>query len=395
MTGMKFRVTTWAIAGFLALSAAALTTVPATAVQAKTAATAAAEHGWQLSFQLPSLAGETDRVLAIAATDASHAWAVGGKSGKVNGQTVGVPAVFKWNGSSWSEVKLPGPARVGYFSAVSATSAGNVWAIGGCEGCASFAAHYNGSGWTWYSSPAKGADTGMAALGSADVWVADYTHLLHRTGSTWKSYSAPGWNGVWTVAGTAPDSVWAAGLASITLQPEVLHWNGSSWSTVKGLPLVTLPANGEAIPESIAIGTHKDVYVAGLIEYPVPQSGLYEYAPFVLHEYQNKWTLLTIPSSFPAGYGFSRLASDGAGGFWASAIESGAAGLTGPQRLVHYSGGKWTITSLPAISKAGDTPSAPSVDELAAVPGTQQVWAPIFYYQVSGNPRDAIYRYLP
>lgn len=377
------------------MSAAALTTVPATAAQVKTAATAATKRGWQFSFQLPALAGETDRVLAIASAGTSHAWAVGGQTGKVNGQTVGVPAVFTWNGKSWSQVKLPGPAREGYFSAVSAISASNVWAIGGCEGCSSFAAHYNGSRWTWYSSPAKGADSGLAALGSTDVWVADYARLLHRTGSTWKSYNTPGWNGVWTVAGTASNSVWAAGLASVTLQPEVVHWNGSSWSAVKGLPLLKLPANGEAIPESIAIGTHKDVYVGGLIEYPVPQTGLHEYKPFALHEYRNQWTLLTIPSSVPAGYGLSRLASDGAGGFWASAIESGAAGVTLPQKLVHYNGGKWTITSTPAISKVGNTPSAPSVDDLAAVPGTQQVWAPIFYFQLSGNPRDAIYRYLP
>jgi hypothetical protein len=69
--------------------------------------------------------------------------------------------------------------------------------------------------------------------------------------------------------------------------------------------------------------------------------------------------------------------------------------VTLPQKLVHYNGGKWTITSTPAISKVGNTPSAPSVDDLAAVPGTQQVWAPFFYFQLSGNPRDAIYRYLP
>jgi hypothetical protein len=393
---MVFRGAAWATAGILALSAAVIAAAPATAMQAKTSASAATGHGWQFSFQLPADAGETDRVLAIAATDADHAWAVGGKPGKVAGQTVGVPAVFTWNGKSWSEAKLPGPAREGYFSAVSATSADNVWAIGGCqEGCSSFAAHYNGSGWTWYSSPAKGPDSGMAALGTSDVWIADYTHLLHRTGRTWKSYNAPGWNGVWTVAGTASNSAWAAGLASITLQPEVLHWNGSSWSTVKGLPSVALPVNGEAIPESIAIGTHKDVYVAGLIEYPAPPSNLETYKPFVLHEYRDKWTLLTIPASFPAGYGLSQLASDGAGGFWASAVFAGASTTSVAQKLVHYSGGTWTVTALPTIPKSGDTPSNPSVDQLAAVPGTRQVWAPIFYFQISGNPRDAIYHYLP
>jgi hypothetical protein len=54
---------------------------------------------------------------------------VGGKLAIVDGQAEGVPAVFHWNGKSWSRVTLPGPIHEGYFSAVSARSATDVWAI--------------------------------------------------------------------------------------------------------------------------------------------------------------------------------------------------------------------------------------------------------------------------
>ena len=53
--------------------------------------------------------------------------------------------------------------------------------------------------------------------------------------------------------------------------------------------------------------------------------------------------------------------------------------------------GKWTITSLPAIPAS----IAPRVDDLAQVPGTGQVWAPVFYEATSGAPRDAILHYTP
>jgi hypothetical protein len=350
--------------------------------------------GWSISYQLPGQTGSTDEVNAVAATGPDDAWAVGGKPGVLHGQGVGVPAVFHWNGRSWSQVALPGPVHVGYFSAVSASSATDVWAIGGCNsGCTSFAANWNGVKWTWHSSPAA-ADSAMAAFSPSDVWVADYGHLDEWTGNSWRRFSAPGWNGVWTIAGTGPKNIWAGGLASGTLQPEVLHWNGTSWSNLR-LPALALPTNGEAVPQSIAVDSASDVWVDGIIEYPQPSTGLTEFKPFVLHWNGSTWQQLAVPASFPSGFGLSWLTSDGAGGFWADAVQPSASGTSSPMKLVHFNSGAWTITPVPPIPGSAVFPSAPAIDDLTQVPGTGQIWAPVLYSNLSEVPRDVILRYIP
>lgn len=356
------------------------------------AAAAVPRSGWSISYHLPSQSGATDSVNAIAATGPDSAWAVGGKPGVVNGQGAGVPAVFHWNGKTWSQVTLPGPARVGYFSAVSASSATDVWAIGGCySGCAEFAANWNGKKWTWHSSVVTRPDSAMAAFGPSDVWVADYTYLDRWTGRSWRRYAAPGWNGVWTLAGTAASNIWAAGLALGGLQPEALRWNGTSWKAAS-LPRIALPVNGQAIPSGIAADSASDVWLDGIVQYAQGA----EYKPFVLHWNGAAWRQVAVPSSFPAGFGLGWISGDGAGGFWADAIEPSASGTSMPEKLVHYSGGQWTVTPLPVIPGSAVFPSAPAVDDLAQVPATRQIWAPVFYYgNPSGAPQDAILRYVP
>jgi hypothetical protein len=366
--------------------------VAAVALAAPPAAAAGPKAGWSISYHLPVQTGSTDKVNAIAATGPGDAWAVGGKLGIVNKQAVGVPAVFHWNGKSWSQVTLPGPAHVGYFSAVSASSATDVWAIGGCDqGCTAFAANWNGKKWTWHSSVATTPDSAMAAFSQSDVWVADYTYLDRWTGRSWRRYAAPGWNGVWTLAGAGANNIWAAGLAVGGLQPEVLHWNGASWKAAS-LPHITLPVDGQAVPKGIAADSASNVWVDGTIQY----SQGTEYKPFVLHWNGSAWGQLAVPASFPADFGLSWIASDGAGGFWADATSPSASGTSLPVKLVHYSGGRWTITPLPAIPGSAVTPSAPEVDDLTQVPGTRQVWAPVAYFaNPSGAPRDAILHYSP
>jgi hypothetical protein len=371
------------------LGLAGLGLAPAPAMAAGSAATG----GWHISYQLPVQNGDADSVEAIAATGGSNAWAFGGQLQVVSGQAEGVPAAFRWNGTAWSQETLPAPLEEGYFSAASASSASDVWAISSsCEGCDTFAGRWNGTAWSWNSGVSNAYS--VAALAGSDVWVAAQAGLEHWNGDAWRTYTAPGPNGVSSVSGIAADEVWATGLATGGLQPEAAFWNGKSWS-LQTLPKYTLPANGQAIPAQVVAQAQNDVWIEGYIQWLDPTTQLEDYKPFVLHWNGTAWSQLQIPASLPSNMGFTSLTGDGDGGFWALdvALQTAGTGITPAEDLVHYIGGKWTVEALPAVPDS--TPGTTSVTGLFHVPGTQQVWAPATYDNSSGQPNDLIFRYTP
>lgn len=357
------------------------------------AAGSAATSGWQISYQLPVQNGDSDGVNAIAAVGGGNAWAFGGQLEVVSGQAEGVPAAFHWNGTAWSQATLPAPVQEGYFSAASASSASDVWATSSsCEGCDTFAGHWNGTVWSWNSGVPNAYS--VAALAGSDVWVAAQAGLEHWNGHSWRTYAAPGANGVSSVAGVAADEVWATGLASDGLQPEAAFWNGKSWS-LQTLPQITLPTNGQAIPEQVIADAQNNVWIEGYIQWPDPTTQLEDYQPFVLHWNGTAWSQLQVPASLPSNMGFTELTGDGGSGFWALdvALQTVGTGITPAEDLVHYNGSKWTVEALPAIPDS--TPGTTAVTGLFQVPHTHQVWAPATYENSSGQPSDLIFRYIP
>jgi hypothetical protein len=372
----------WAVAGIvLALSL--------TALPAASAATPAAV-GWNVVYTLPAQNGDTDTVEGIAATGPNNAWAVGGKLQVVGGQAEGVAAVFHWNGKSWSQRTLPGPVHEGYFSAVSASSASDVWAVGGCEECTPFAANWNGKKWTWYSSVSSSADPSAAAFSTSNVWVADYSNINHWNGTSWKQYTAPGWNGVWSLSGVAPDNIWAAGLAVGGLQPEALHWTGGSWKATT-IPTMSLPVNGQAIPQAVVAESSANVWEGGDIQWPDPTSGLTDHEPFMLHWNGTTWSQLSMPSSLPQDYGFAAVAPDGTGGFWATDVPADSVSGSQPEYLEHYSDGQWTQDAVPVVAGTTNT----TVSALAGVSGSQDLWAATTFQNAQGDYDYAIASYTP
>lgn len=374
-----------AVAAVLSLAALSLAGTPALAA-GSTAAT-----GWQISFQLPVQNGDSDSVTAVAAAGRRNAWAVGGQLEVVSGQAEGVPAVFHWNGTAWSQVSLPGPVQEGFFSGASASSAANVWAISGsCGGCDTFAARWNGTAWS--SNAGVPNAFSVAAIRGSDVWVAAQAGLVHWNGHRWRTFTAPGPNGVSSVSGVAADEVWAAGLGSDGLQPEAAFWNGTSWS-LQTLPTITLPGNGQAVPQQVVADAQNNVWMEGYIQWPDPTTQLEDYQPFVLHWNGTAWSQLEVPASLPSNMGFTELTGDGGSGFWALdvALQTVGTGITPAEDLVHYNGSKWTVEALPVIPDS--TPGTTSVTGLFQVPGTHQVWAPATYDDSTGQPLGLIFRY--
>jgi hypothetical protein len=94
--------------------------------------------------------GQTNRLFAVYALNATHIYAVGDTS---SNNTSGF--VTTWNGSSWSNPVLV-PSSISTLSSVYALSSKNVWAVGqyGANGILNtLVFHYNGSSWSQISSP--------------------------------------------------------------------------------------------------------------------------------------------------------------------------------------------------------------------------------------------------
>ncbi len=202
-----------------------------------------------LSFTRYTLAG-------VAAVSANDIWAVGKTF-------TGDPLIEHWNGSAWSVVEgpsLPG----GSLNAVAARASNDVWAVG-TQSSGTLVEHWNGSAWSVVASPntppqrpgATVSDvlTGVTATAANDAWLSGYsidtvsgsflplkTLVEHWNGSTWSIVSSPspkGHNTLSAIRALASNDVWAVGngwtdqATGVPVEtPELIHWNGTSWSSV-------------------------------------------------------------------------------------------------------------------------------------------------------------------
>src|SRR5262249_19236111 len=77
-----------------------------------------------------------------------------------------------WNGGAWSVVPNPDAESGSQFTAVTATGAGDVWAVGSASGH-TLTEHWDGSAWTvvpWPPTSGGSFLAGAVALSAGDVW---------------------------------------------------------------------------------------------------------------------------------------------------------------------------------------------------------------------------------
>jgi hypothetical protein len=131
---------------------------------------------WQL-VSTPTTAGNTGQLLGVVARSASDVWAVGGESNNARAN----PVAMHWNGSAWSEHKVPSLSPNAILLDVVATTAGDLWATGGSFSASDggWVAHYDGSAWTIVPGTSiQGLDFGypnsIVATGD-DIWTGGYS----------------------------------------------------------------------------------------------------------------------------------------------------------------------------------------------------------------------------
>lgn len=145
-------------------------------------------NGTSWSLATPAMlnvgAGESGGVPVAASGIAQNdVWAVGGvEVTDQNHVQTQNPFAIHWNGTQWTEVATPPaavPSAANAFTAVSALTTNDVWAVGINSG-GGFIEHWNGTSWSMAPTPALGVSGsalfGIAKSGATSLWAVGSTN---------------------------------------------------------------------------------------------------------------------------------------------------------------------------------------------------------------------------
>jgi hypothetical protein len=230
---------------------------------------------WPLRAAVPA-PGYSSDLYGVYCVTAGDCWAVGQYTKHLSAtSSVTLNQVLHWNGRTWSTAPAPSPGGTAgdgdsSLASVRCATARDCWAVGFYEhnnNEQSQALHWNGLHWSIIATPSPartvGSSSGFNALisvtcpGVKNCWAVGQTgkpagssvlvlnEVLHWNGAKWTSIPAPSPGGtksgdesaLESVRCTSPGNCWAAGVAGSLHTPdifgnEMLHWNGSKWSTV-------------------------------------------------------------------------------------------------------------------------------------------------------------------
>jgi hypothetical protein len=187
---------------------------------------------------VPGPPGSEDRQLQdVVAISPSDVWAVGAESApdpNNPGSYIDRTLTEHWDGSSWTVVPSPNhsDSSFDYFSAVSASSPTNVWALG-----------------QWTTDSAYG--------NSIQRWDGDAWQIVEHPFSDFP-IPGGGTTNFWNLATLSPTNVWFAGYyveSASNLLPVLEHWDGSSWQDVN------VQAGGQLI--DITASSARDIWMLG------------------------------------------------------------------------------------------------------------------------------------
>jgi hypothetical protein len=245
---------------------------------------------WAASTLQTSVA--RSELLGVARLGPTNVWAVGGDTDTGTNRD---PLAMHWTGSSWTQSSLPALSGATLFG-VDGSSATDVWAVGSVgDPGRTLALHWNGTAWARFATPSPGDNAvllDVTAVSATDAWAvgtrqdvaggASRPVVLHWGGSTWTTVSEPaGVTGELDAAATAPDGdLWAAG-GGFSADPSagiVAHRQGGAWNT---------STSNDASWSAVAPLSDTDVWVGG-------DDGL---APWSSHWDGSAWRSIAEPSA--------------------------------------------------------------------------------------------------
>ena len=232
----------------------------------------------------PAVLHRDESLLAVGASSATDAWAVGFT--KTVGAAGRFPLAAPWNGMAWTIVPTPTltGGSMSTLTGVVDFSPTNAWAVGRGRNGAALAEHWNGSTWSVVPVPTPAGSSssqlsGISAVSPSNIWavgsattvvgttVVGRTLAEHWNGTAWSivtSRNATNSNLLTGVAAVAANDVWAVGYTITTdgsNQPDktlIEHWNGSAWSVVAS----PSPASNDTL-SGVAARSATDVWAVG------------------------------------------------------------------------------------------------------------------------------------
>jgi hypothetical protein len=328
----------------------------------------AAAHAW------------TSQLVATGAGDAWSFWT------SCTVCTVGQPAttfrVEHWDGTSWAQASVPQAlaATAGSAVALGASSASNAWLV-----APGAVLRWNGA--SWQRQPVPGWVTlGSAGLYkvSAAVFGPDSAWVFSLDRNAEKNYYAARYNGRdWArvalpgspeqVSALAPDDIWVLGATRATAASGnpatiLMHWNGTSWTSVAApgdaVPASTTVDNGELV----ATGP-RDAWLVRQEQRVGSDGQTVVTGAYLLHWDGTSWAKVSIGA--PAQTSIEAMAADGQGGLWLAGL---GVSSPSPGEFLHYSGGHWTSAAIPGGTLNG-TPRVGLGGGITWIPGTRSLWA--------------------
>ena len=233
--------------------------------------------------------------------------------------------------TTWKQVAFPGQGcRV---NVAAAAKGGRVFAS--CERIVGNSREYEWSGTKWVLiRTLPGAVSSLSVLSATDVWYFGDHGVVHWNGKTWKQLTKS------TDGGSARSDtdVW------VFTGEVISHYNGKKWTAVQSY--------GPTGITGILALSATSVYATGT-----------EAAAAALLHYNGKRWSRTWESGDQETFPEQRIVRDGKGGLWILAADD-----TERAQMLHYTGGKMRVATLPAASF-----EYYSVSNLAQIPGTAEM----------------------
>jgi hypothetical protein len=296
---------------------------------------------------------------AVIAPARNDAWVFGGTNPGASSQ----PVAERWNGRIWHAALLPGGLG-SFISGASASGQANVWAVSSFGG---YVLRWNGNRWsvarTW--NPAAQA-TCITAISPTDVWLfgapgdgGQGTGTWRFDGHTWTRITGPG-SAVYRASAISRRSIW--GITAGPRGGSVERWDGRGWHRIR-----TGSALAGTRLDDVLATSPRSVWVVA--NFPASAADG--------HIVVARWNGRTWRRYEARGLAIPRrLAADGHGGIWLTAMTLGS---QTESRLLHLSrSGRWTQT---AIARGLGN----SISDLALVPGTWSLWGSGGFLTASGG----------
>lgn len=275
----------------------------------------------------------------------------------------------------WRAVPSADPHRIWYdrFNSVAGVSPREAWAVGdsytGREngGRGSFIERWDGRRWRLAPAPIPPGATlwSVSASGAGDVWAVGMRRnggqlIEHWDGARWRMARAPQPGGIlYAVAARTPRDVWAVGTRKRDrgFEPLIEHWDGTRWTVIPSpSPPVAPGQRRDSILRAVAVISPTDVWAAGYSVTGVPATAS---RTLIEHWDGRRWAIVPSPNVRTArgvtnnilfSISGSRRDDVWAVGSWGS-LRSGYGGKGDHTLALHWDGRRWSRAATPALGE--------------------------------------------